>query len=243
MIQSRPGTYSVPVDHKPYGLVQWEVTIAELLSGQGYATAHYGKWHLGDSQDRYHNDQAFDEWYAIPNSSDQSLRVQQKDLDPTRAHLEYPVEGRKGESSRKLKGYGGVERREIDTELANRTNDFIKRNIKGGKSLFSSVPNTRCHFQTEVSKKCTGRSGRGLFADKLAEMDENAGRPLCRVGTQNHRQHRRDLNERQRPRGRDAMARLGRPLVGHLCHGNGRVPPRGLYYPLLQQGACGSRQR
>ena len=49
----RSGTYSVPVDGKPYGLVQWEVTIAELLSAQGYATAHFGKWHLGDSEGRY----------------------------------------------------------------------------------------------------------------------------------------------------------------------------------------------
>ena len=48
----RSGTYSVPIDGKPYGLVQWEVTIAELLSQRGYATGHFGKWHLGDSEGR-----------------------------------------------------------------------------------------------------------------------------------------------------------------------------------------------
>ena len=58
----RSGTYTVPVDGKPYGLVQWEITIAELLSKQGYATTHYGKRQLGDSEGRYPNDQGFDEW-------------------------------------------------------------------------------------------------------------------------------------------------------------------------------------
>ncbi len=57
----RDGTYSVPVDGKPYGLVQWEITIPKLLSGAGYATALYGKWHLGDSDGRYPSDQGFDE--------------------------------------------------------------------------------------------------------------------------------------------------------------------------------------
>jgi arylsulfatase A-like enzyme len=43
----RSGTDSVPLGGGPDGLTQWEVTIAELLSGQGYATGHFGKWHLG----------------------------------------------------------------------------------------------------------------------------------------------------------------------------------------------------
>ena len=77
----RSGTYSVPVDGKPYGLVQWEVTIAELLSQRGYATGHFGKWHLGDSEGRYPNDQGFDEWYGIPNSSDESFWAHQPDFD------------------------------------------------------------------------------------------------------------------------------------------------------------------
>src|SRR5271157_1380460 len=120
----RDGTYSVPVDGKPYGLVQWEITIPKLLSGAGYATAHYGKWHLGDSEGRYPNDQGFDEWYGIPNSSDEAMWAEQKDFDPSVAHLENLMEGRKGEKSRKLRVYNAIERREIDSELASRTIDF-----------------------------------------------------------------------------------------------------------------------
>ncbi len=39
----RSGTHSVPLTGEPYGLVQWEITLAKLLAGQGYATGHFGK--------------------------------------------------------------------------------------------------------------------------------------------------------------------------------------------------------
>ena len=45
------GPESGPFGGGPDGLTQWEVTIAKLLASRGYATAHFGKWHLG-SEDR-----------------------------------------------------------------------------------------------------------------------------------------------------------------------------------------------
>jgi len=51
----RSGTTKV-VWGQLYGLVQWEITLAELLSEAGYATGHFGKWHLGDSFGRYPTD-------------------------------------------------------------------------------------------------------------------------------------------------------------------------------------------
>jgi arylsulfatase len=65
----RSGTHSVPLPGTPDGLTQWEVTIAKLLSGAGYATALFGKWHLGSAQGRLPNDQGFDEWYGIPRTT------------------------------------------------------------------------------------------------------------------------------------------------------------------------------
>ncbi|MGH7380827.1 MAG: arylsulfatase, partial [Candidatus Methylomirabilales bacterium] len=174
----RSGTYTVPVDGKPYGLVQWEVTIAELLSERGYATAHYGKWHLGDSEGRYPNDQGFDEWYGIPNSSDESWWAQDKDFDPAVAHLEYVMEGRKGAKTRKIKIYDADARREIDGEVTDRTIEFMQRNAKAGKPFFAYVPLTQPHMPTLVSKKFAGKTGNGAFADMLAELDYNVGRML-----------------------------------------------------------------
>ena len=172
----RDGTYSVPVDGKPYGLVQWEVTIAKLLSRSGYATALYGKWHLGDNDGRYPNDRGFDEWYGIPNSSDESLWPHQPDFDPAVAHFEYVMEGRHGEKTRRIKLYDADARREIDGDVTDRTIDFMQRSVKAGKPFFAYVPFTQPHMPTEASKKFTGKTGNGPFADMLAEMDYNSGR-------------------------------------------------------------------
>ena len=58
----RSGTFTVPLPGQgEAGMAPWEYTIAELLSDAGYATALYGKWHLGNTQGRLPNDQGFDE--------------------------------------------------------------------------------------------------------------------------------------------------------------------------------------
>ena len=69
----RTGNGSVPLETPNYGLTQWEYTMPEMLGDVGYATAMFGKWHLGQAEGRYPTDQGFDEWYGIPNSTDESL--------------------------------------------------------------------------------------------------------------------------------------------------------------------------
>ena len=69
----RSGNGSVPITTGMYGLTQWEITMAEMLSDAGYATGMFGKWHLGHTKGRLPTDQGFDEWYGIPNSTDESL--------------------------------------------------------------------------------------------------------------------------------------------------------------------------
>src|SRR6516164_9223446 len=69
----RSGTQSIPIGGGLEGLTQWELTLAEVLSGVGYATAHFGKWHLGSEQGRLPNDQGFDEWYGIPRTTDEAF--------------------------------------------------------------------------------------------------------------------------------------------------------------------------
>jgi arylsulfatase A-like enzyme len=69
----RSGTIRVPYPGEGLsGLTPWEYTIAELLSDDGYATAMYGKWHVGEHEGRLPNDQGFDEWWGIKNSSDEA---------------------------------------------------------------------------------------------------------------------------------------------------------------------------
>ena len=46
----------------PHGVTRREVLLPQLLKAQGYATAMFGKWHLGDLQQRLPNARGFDEW-------------------------------------------------------------------------------------------------------------------------------------------------------------------------------------
>ena len=50
-----------------YVLTREEITIAELLRGAGYATGHFGKWHLGDivgDRRSSPSEHGFDEWFS-----------------------------------------------------------------------------------------------------------------------------------------------------------------------------------
>ncbi|MGH6643921.1 MAG: sulfatase-like hydrolase/transferase, partial [Bradyrhizobium sp.] len=174
----RSGTHSVPLPGQIDGLTQWEVTLAETVSAAGYATGAFGKWHLGSSQGRLPNDQGFDEWYGIPNSSDESIWPQQPDFDPAVAHFEYVMEGHRGEKTRKVKLYDAEARREMDGEVTDHAIDFMQRSVKADKPFFTYVPLTQPHLPTEAAKAFADKTGNGPFADMLAEMDANVGRIL-----------------------------------------------------------------
>ena len=61
----RNGMGNTSVDISGFGLAGKEVTIAEVLSGAGYNTAHVGKWHMGDIMEAWPNHQGFD-YAAFP---------------------------------------------------------------------------------------------------------------------------------------------------------------------------------
>jgi arylsulfatase A len=59
------------------GLPPSEITLAEVLKQNGYATAHIGKWHLGIHEGSRPLDQGFDCSFGLPYSNDMDAR---KDL-------------------------------------------------------------------------------------------------------------------------------------------------------------------
>jgi arylsulfatase len=174
----RSGNQTLPFGGGMYGLVQWEVTLARLLSGQGYATGHFGKWHLGDSDGRYPTDQGFDEWYGIPNTSDESLWPTQPGYDPEVVPMTHILEGRKGKPTSKVALFDVNTRPEVDMEITRRTIDFMKRSAAEKKPFYAYVPYTLVHYPTLPSAEFKGKTGYGDWADCLAQMDHNVGRLL-----------------------------------------------------------------
>ncbi len=76
----RNGMYNVGFPYEYGGLAAEEVTIAEVLSTAGYATAFYGKSHLGDVESSYLSNQGFDEAIWTPYNQVPSLYVPQAQL-------------------------------------------------------------------------------------------------------------------------------------------------------------------
>ena len=69
----RNGMYNVGFPYEYGGLAASEVTIADVLSKAGYATAFYGKWHLGDIEASYATKRGFDEALWMPYNQTTSV--------------------------------------------------------------------------------------------------------------------------------------------------------------------------
>jgi arylsulfatase len=177
----RSGTHSVPFGGVADGLTQWEVTMAESLSAVGYATALYGKWHLGSQDGRLPNDQGFDEWYGIPRTTDEALWPSAVGYSPSVMPPEQIMEGRKGEKSRNVRVYDIEQRRLIDAEITRRTIAFMERQAQARKPFFAYATITQPHLPTLPNPAFAGRTGNGDWADMLAEMDHNVGQMLDAV--------------------------------------------------------------
>jgi arylsulfatase len=177
----RTGNGSIPIETPIYGLTQWEVTMAEMLSDAGYGTGMFGKWHLGHTKGRFPTDQGFDEWFGIPNSSDEAFWPDntryRPDSDPF-AQPEYIMQARKGEEPKKLRVYNLKERAEIDKELTDRSIDFMNRQVKEGKPFFLFLPYTQTHMPVTPHPDFKGKTGNGEFADVLAQLDTYVGQLL-----------------------------------------------------------------
>jgi arylsulfatase A-like enzyme len=161
------------------GLAPWETTIAELLSDAGYATAMFGKWHLGEEEGRLPNDQGFDEWWGCKNSWDEAGYTGW----PMYAELGLPApmiwEGKKGEQSRSVMPLDLELRPIVDEKyIVPKTVDFIKKNAKAVKPFFVYVGYSEMHPpiipNPNYANKSAARSG--VFADCIAEMDDRVGR-------------------------------------------------------------------
>lgn len=165
----------------PQGLARREITLAQLLSAQGYATAHYGKWHLGDVQGRFPSDRGFDEWYGIPRTTDESQFTASVGYDPSVADIPYIMQGRAGVPSQNVEEYNLDSRRRIDETLTNRSLEFIQRNHAAQKPFFLYLPLTHLHFPTLPHRDFAGRTGHGDFADSMVEMDHRVGQVIDEI--------------------------------------------------------------
>jgi arylsulfatase len=163
---------------QPSGITQWEVTIAEGLKSVGYATALFGKWHLGGAnwiQGRTPIDQGFDEWYGIPNTSNEAQLTTTPGFDSTKTEIPYIWQQRAGGPATKAKVFDLESRRTLDREAAFKSIDFMERNVRARKPFFLFYPITQVHFPTLPHPDFAGKTGAGDIGDAMADVDYNVG--------------------------------------------------------------------
>lgn len=165
----------------PQGLKRTERTLAQALSAAGYATAHFGKWHLGDIDGRFPSDRGFDEWYGIPRTTDESQFTSSVGYDPTVADLPYIMAGKAGTPSENVRLYDLDSRRTIDAELVERSVTFMRGAVDRQQPFFLYLPLVHLHFPTLPHPDFAGKSGHGDFADSMMEMDHRVGQIIDAV--------------------------------------------------------------
>jgi arylsulfatase A-like enzyme len=207
----RTGLLMVGLPGAKQGLQDTDPTIAELLKPQGYATAQIGKNHLGDRNEYLPTVHGFDEFYGIlyhlnameepyaydyPKGPGFHERFGPRNIIDTKAtNVDDPTtDPRWGRVGKQTIADGGplpphpnmdpkakTNMEDIDTELVGRSTDFMDRSVKANKPFFLWHNATRMHVWTHLSPKWQDKSGFGLYADGMMELDWEVGEILKKI--------------------------------------------------------------
>ena len=151
--------------HGKIGLNQDEITLAELCKTKGYATAIFGKWHLGHLDPFLPTKHGFDTFEGIPYSNDM-WPMHPEAPKGTYPPLPYFVDDQQVGSNPDQRFFTG--------DFTQRTIDFIKEHKD--EQFFVYLPHPMVHVPLFCSEEWDGRTGLGLYADVVGEVDEGVGR-------------------------------------------------------------------
>ncbi|OEZ00292.1 MULTISPECIES: arylsulfatase [Stenotrophomonas] len=197
----RTGLTKVGIPGSPVGLQAEDVTIAELLKEQGYATGQFGKNHLGDQNRFLPTVHGFDEFYGnlyhlnaeeepeLPDYPKDPeffkklgprgvLRSFASDKDDS---TEEPRWGRIGKQ--RIEDTGPLTKLRMETcddDFADCAVDFIKRQHAAGKPFFTWVCFTHMHLRTHTKPESIGQAGedQSRYHDTMIDHDKNVGTVL-----------------------------------------------------------------
>jgi arylsulfatase len=163
-------------------------TMGDMFHRLGYASAIFGKWHLGDDPRSLPTAHGFDEYYGIPPGLtwDASMYAEMITLSHAMgvpretlvAQGPQMVEATLDGPLRNVKRFTLEVRREVDNELTDRSVDFIKRQHAAGKPFFLYLPFSTGHYPNLPTKAFAGKSRIGNYGDKLMEGDHHVGQIL-----------------------------------------------------------------
>src|SRR6266498_390770 len=147
-----------------HGINDSEMTIAEILKTRGYATAIFGKWHLGHHPQFLPTRHGFDEYFGLPYSNDMWPN------NPSAPKGFYPdlplIENEKV-------ALLAPDQTQLTTWYTERAVKFIEK--AKDKPFFLYLPHSMPHVPLFVSEKFRGKPERGLYGDVIEEIDWSVG--------------------------------------------------------------------
>ena len=196
----RTGLTSVGQPGSKVGLQKEDVTLAELLKAQGYATAQFGKSHIGDRNEFLPTVHGFDEFYGFLYHLNMMEMPEQPEFpkDPnfvgrprnvihalaTNADdaTVDPRWGRVGRQKIEDGGALGAERmKTFDNEVLERSVAWMKNTVAEKKPFFLWFNPSRMHQKIHVPKEWEGKSGHSAYADALLQLDSIVGQLLASI--------------------------------------------------------------
>ncbi len=196
----RTGLTSVGQPGSHLGMQPEDVTLATLLKDKGYATAQFGKSHVGDRNEHLPTVHGFDEFFGVlyhlnmmnqpeqpefpkdpnyPGRPRNVLYTKASDVDDPTVD---PRFGKVGKQTIEDRGTLFAKRQEtFDDEVLDVSIDWLERTQKEGDPFFLWFCPTRMHQEIFVSDEWAGKSGHGKYSDGLLHMDYLIGELLDKL--------------------------------------------------------------
>jgi len=153
-------------DKSLVGLNPAEKTIAEILKDKNYATACIGKWHLGHHPQHLPTHHGFDTYFGLPYSNDMLPASMAVYPDLPLIEDEKTIEKNPDQS-------------QLVRRYTERATSFIKQNKS--RNFFLYMAHAMPHVPLHVSQQFAGKSGKGIYADVIQEIDWSVGEVMNAV--------------------------------------------------------------
>src|SRR6201988_4872669 len=182
----RNGLSLIAIEGSPYTLSARAFTMGQFFKDAGYATAIFGKWHLGSAPQSLPTAHGFDEFYGIPPAISWDAATYVDTIELTQSIPEARgallargpqiVEATAGQPLRTVKPFTPEVRANIDNELVDKSIEFMRRQRAAGKPFFLYLPFSMGHFPNLPSQQFKGNWRIGNYGDKLMKGDYHVGR-------------------------------------------------------------------
>ena len=160
--------------HSKVGISDKEMTIAQLCKQRGYATAIFGKWHLGDAMQFLPLQHGFDEYFGLPYSNDMTPRGAPHGIPNQRSnYMKLPLINQNTVVNPDV---DDAAQNMLTTWYTEHAVSFVHRHKS--QPFFLYVPHAMVHVPLHVSDKFRGKTKRGLFGDTVEEIDWSVGQIL-----------------------------------------------------------------